>query len=293
MVWLVLDANAVAHRVYHAMGRSMSVGQTATGMVFGFLRDVTELMERHNTDHVVFCFDKGRGKRKDVFPKYKHTRQSDYEKLSVRDKAAKDEFRIQLNELRDVHLPEAGFRNVLSCDGYEADDLIASVVRESLAVGDEAIIVSSDSDLLQLLDHHIMIWHLHAKRMITRESFMEQWKIEPEQWPLVNAISGGHNDLDGVEGVAETLAARYLLGELSETSKAFRNIRSQKALWRSNVPLVTLPYEGCPMFLLQEDHVTAQSWAILCKKFGITRLLYSHPAARNKGLWNASRNARN
>jgi DNA polymerase-1 len=284
-VWLVVDANAVAHRAYHALGATLSIGKLATGMAYGFLRDITLLMEQNNTDKVVFCFDTSTSHRKKDYPNYKYRRLLDFQKLGEREKAAKLEMSRQIRELCDLDLPEAGFRNVFSCKGYEADDIIASVVRESLPPGDEAIIVSSDKDLYQLLDDNVMMWQLHKKQMLTRAGFVKQWGIEPGQWPLVKAIAGCEtDDIEGVVGVAEKLAARYVAGELSETSAAFKNIRIHKGLWRANLPLVTLPYDLCPVFELREDEVSAGTWNVLCRKFGINSLQHAHPACRRRGL---------
>jgi hypothetical protein len=59
-------------------------------------------------------------------------------------------------------------------------------------------------------------------------------------------------------------------------------------MWRANVGLVRLPYEGCPVYGLASDQVTPRSWEMLCNLFGINRLRMAHPACKSKGLWTSA-----
>lgn len=275
-VWLVLDCNAIAHRTFHAMGR--------TGGAFGLLRDVCSLMDLHNTERVVFCFDHGRSKRVERCPGYKSSRIASFHKMTPDDQFATKAFKRQLAELRDEYLPLAGFRNVLHAEGFEADDVIASVVLNTIPEKDQVVIVSSDDDLYQLLAPNVVLWRIHKNQALTLDAFVEEWKVSPKEWALVKAIAGGHNDIEGVENVAERTASKYVAGLLSRETIAHKSIESNKSLWWANLLLTRLPYEGTPIFSLRQDSVTPVSWRTLCSSFGIKQLRDSHPVCRRKGL---------
>jgi DNA polymerase-1 len=206
---LIVDTNSVAHRILHSIG--------PPGVAYGILRDVTGLMEVHDIQDVVFCFDKGVSHRRRDYPDYKVSRSHKYAKLDVSDQVGLKEMGRQVRELRDGALHDAGFSNVFACEGYEADDLIASVVHNSLPAGQDALIMSSDHDLFQLLDSHVFMYHLHRKKTISLDAFRAEWGVEPAEWPLVKAIAGcGTDDIRGVAGVKERTACKYLRGAVGK-----------------------------------------------------------------------------
>lgn len=268
--WLLLDVSFICWRNFHAIG-NLEYDGIKTGVVYGLLRDMQKIGERYASSHFVFCFDAGKPLRTQILPTYKHKRQEqDEEKQKQR-----EEVREQVRLLREDYLPTLGYNNVFSASGYEADDLIAGVCHK-LPPGDNAVIVSKDSDLYQLLDDKVIIWT--TDREITKQSLLKQTGLSPEQHMETKAIAGCTSDnIPGVPGVGEVTAAKYLLGNLKESTLAWRNIDCNESLIERNRQLVKLPYPNTPVFALEEDNVPPPAWQQLFKRLGIKSLSFRVP----------------
>ncbi|MCK9570187.1 hypothetical protein M0R72_14680 [Candidatus Pacearchaeota archaeon] len=266
---LIIDVSAVAYAAFHVMG-DLSFEGIRTGVVFGMLRTIVDLQELYSTNRVAFCFDRGSDNRQSISKVYKANRHSD---LDEEQRQAYRNLSNQLFRLRTKLLPMAGFKNLFWQDGYEADDVIASVCR-NVPRGEMGIIVSSDADLLQLLvDDRVIIWHLKRKSPITAKKFREEWGIDPFMWSDVKAIAGCNGDnVIGVEGVGEKTAAKFLRGELKETTKAHQAIVLNNNRYRENLKLVRLPFEGTKKFEVVEDEVDGHRWEGLCDRLGLKTL---------------------
>lgn len=270
--WLVLDCDYLCHRAAFSTGE-LSYEGNKTGVVFGVLREVLSLQDRFNTEKIAFCWDHWKPLRSAVYPNYKANRKvAPLSQPMVADK--RKEMHVQMRQLRDEILSELGYSNILFEKGYEADDILASVVK-NLPDGETAIIVSSDHDLYQLLNHKVSIWNPRKKEMLREEGFRKEYKIDPNRWHCVKAIAGCVSDnIAGVSGVGEKTAVRFLQGDIKENSVVYRAILKEEETWKKNIPLVKLPYEGCPVFSLREDNVTRKKWKIVCERLGMRTLLH-------------------
>lgn len=279
MTYLILDATYLCHRAFYAFPELRN-GTDATGVLYGFLRDLVLFKDTHNTNKFIFCFDCGRSKRHKDFDGYKGNR-----KHPEREQAARDDFSKQMEYLRTAYLPQLGYRNILYSSGYEADDIIASVV-SGLNKDDEAIIISSDHDMFQLLSDRVCMWLPSQKKAYTVASLKKQYGVEPIQWPHVKSLAGCSSDsIPGCPGVGEITAAKYLTGKLSSKLKTYQAIEdfARSPFRKRNYDLVKLPYPGTPAFTLQEDDVTDAKWRAVCKKLGMKSLLRSSPLLTGDG----------
>lgn len=269
--YLVIDVSCLAYRSFYALPDLTHEGvQSAVG--FGVFRTVLDLQERFNTEHVVWCFDGGYAKRQEIDPKYKQNRQieGDSEK-----KRLKDALKTQISKLRKWTLPAIGYSNVFWRDGYEADDVIAQVC-QNLPDGDDAVIVSSDDDMYQLLsENRVCMWLPHRKMVYTAHKFKSEWRIPPEEWWLVKAIAGCPGDnVIGVRGVGPKTAIKFLRRDLKPDSKAHRDIWTNERVWRDNKWLVMLPFEGIGDFSLCDDGtLTMQSWNEVMNAMGMESMV--------------------
>jgi len=275
--WLALDVSNLAYMAVYAFG-DLSYEGAGTGAAFGILRNVLELTELYSVDGVVFCFDRGYGVRKKIYQEYKGNRRE----IRKRDESVDEKREIrravtrQLYRLRTRYLPDMGFKNVLWQDDYEADDIIASVCL-GLGEGDEAIVVSTDGDMFQLLCQRVILWNPRKKKPVTEESFREEYKTDPALWPMVKAIAGCSSDnVRGVKGVGEKTAIKFLSGNLKPTTAAFQAIVKSNNKIKRNLKLVTLPFPGTKTFKLKKDKVTARNWDIIMEELGMKTL---------KGKW--------
>lgn len=267
--WLVLDCNNLCHRAYHAMGGLSYDGQL-TGVVYGFFKELSRLQDRFNTDRVAFCFDRGCHRRKKILPEYKAKRAR--EDRTLEEMEARSEIERQIEALRHDYLPAIGYRNILSGDGYEADDWIAVAVR-SLLPGDDAVMVSSDKDLLQLLSAtpRVDFYSLHKKKLVTAESFEAEWGLPPIKWRWVKSIAGCSTDeIPGVKGVGEKTAAKFLRKELKEDSTLHKRIVADTATRFRNLQLVRLPLASLDdeRVILRSDAPSLNEWRRLTQRLG-------------------------
>lgn len=270
--WLVLDVNYLAWRAAHSTG-GLSHKGVGTGVVYGVMRDVIALQDLHNTKRIVFCFDHSRKylKRCKVYPDYKSHR--DKKKRKPHEEELYKEVHRQLVLMRKQLLPSLGFRNILCEKGYEADDLVASVI-ENLPPGDEAVLVARDKDYYQLLGPRCVIWNPSKGKAITAASFTKEYGIEPSQWADVKALAGCTSDhVEGIHGIGEKTAAAFLNGQLKPKSSKHVLIVLHNKIWKRNLPLVRLPYEGTPVFKLKKDKINEREWQRMCRRFGFRSLL--------------------
>jgi 5'-3' exonuclease len=248
----------------------LSFQDIKTGVIFGFLKEVLSLKDEFGSDRVVFCFESGLNKRKELFPEYKlkrHSRELDETELQVL-----GEFKHQLKVLRQDHLPRIGFSNVFTQRGYESDDIIASITQQ-LPEDQDAIIISSDGDLLQLLRPNVMMYNPGKKKAVTLQSFSKETGLEPWEWAKVKAIGGCKTDeVPGIPGVGEKTAIKYILGKLKPDSAAYKAIKANKEIITRNRKLVELPFEGTQVFELRTDTISDEGWKEVCDALGMSSI---------------------
>lgn len=275
--WLILDSNYFCHRMFHVMGH-LSHGDECTGVAYGFLREIPQLMERHNTKNIVFAFDHGKGKRKEILPTYKKSRQDKYKNATPEEQDEMKRFRRAVAQLRDKLLRMLGFRNVFYQRGYEADDIIASVCK-NLPLGDDAIILGSDEDLFQLLEHEtVSMWNPITHKVTTEASFRAKYGIDPVRWAEVKALAGcSTDDIPGIRGVGNKTASRWVAGKLKPGTKVYQKISDNIEVCNRNMPLVSLPFEGTDVFNLRTDKVTDEKWRKVAKKLGMKSIVDTPP----------------
>lgn len=257
--WLICDVSYMAWRSAWAM-KDLDLGIT-----FGILRDV--FVRRSHYTGFVFAFDFPPYLRASVYPGYKDRDPDPPEKAAMKKVLYKE-----IRRLREEILPELGYRNVFSQAGYEADDVIAGVVK-GMPSEDRAVIVSSDQDLWQLLTPNVEIRAGLNGQSVTFDSFRAEWGIEPSDWSRVKALAGCDGDgVVGIKGIGEKTAAKYVKGLLKQESVAFKLISDNEGMEAKNLPLVKLPWPGLRDFSPREDKATVARWEQVCKGLGMNSL---------------------
>jgi DNA polymerase I len=244
---LIIDCHAICHAVKHTIG-DLSYEEQKVGIVFGFLKQLLSLAKRFDTHQFIFAWDSKKSKRRELYPPYKRRaplpkKDQQFERFAFQ----------QFIELRTKTLPKFGFKNSFISTGLEADDIIAKIV---LTYPNEFVIVSGDSDLYQLLSNHVSMFSTKAKKRTTAQSFENEWGISPPSWIKVKQIAGCRSDtVEGIYGVAEKTAVKYLTGTLKESTKAYQNIVNGQEIIARNEALVKLPLEGTITPTLSGDEI--------------------------------------
>ena len=281
---ILLDCHHMCWKNSWAMGGLKHKG-AATGVLFGFFRDLNTLEQELSSNRFIFCFDLGYGRRKKDLPGYKASRDLKKKHHTPEEAEAYHEMQTQINLLREEILPSLGYKNIMAQDGYEGDDHIATVANEvKKQPKAEAVIISTDGDLKQCLAPNVSMYHMTYKTFYTDTDFTRDTGLRPDQWPMVKAIGGCRSDeVPGVPGVGEVYAAKFIKGEMAKDSANYINIVNAKQMIKKNLPIVTLPYKGavkCPT--IQKDKLDAEQWNKIMKSFGISSLRNNPPKLKRR-----------
>ena len=147
----LVDAHGFLHRNYHALPKLMTSKGKEVGALYGFLNWILKFNKEVKPQYVAFCFDsKGPTNRHKIYPQYKANRPPTDEALVE-----------QLKIARDL-VSALGFR-VCALDGAEADDILATLANKAQEQGAQAIIITSDKDILQIATDKIQVWNGNLK----------------------------------------------------------------------------------------------------------------------------------
>lgn len=250
--WLLVDCNYLAWRAFHSTG-GLSHNGVATGVSYGMLRDLESYYDLFSPSRTILAFDGGRSLREQVYPNYKSSRR----KKAYTDEEQRDRQAVygEIDRLRTSILPAAGFNNIISVCGYEADDIIAQAA-DLLPLSLDGVIISADGDLLQCLRSNVSLYSPAAKKLITARSFREKYGIDPAQWADVKALTGcSTDDVAGIAGIGPVNACKWVAGKLKPESVAYQKISAGLHFYGANMPLVRLPYPGLTLPAIAPDTV--------------------------------------
>lgn len=264
---LLIDANYLGHRARYTTGL-LSYKDRPTGVIFGFLNQLFTLAKKTVPDEIVFVWDSRKSFRKEAYPFYKEKSKS--HNGEGPDRELLDAFK-QFQQLKKDILPQLGFTNNFMQSGYEADDLIASIVQEN-TIHSEYIVATSDDDLLQLLDY-CRIYNLGKDKYITKQQFVEDYGIEPYQWVEVKKIAGCSSDnVPGVQGVGEKTAIKYLRKKLHPKTKTYSVIQASNDIIERNEWLVNLPLPGVEKPSIKTSNFDVSEMQTLCNSMGFSKM---------------------
>jgi len=203
---VLLDGHSLAFRAFFALPSDL---QTTTGqltnVVYGFTTMLVKLFGDFSPDRIAVCFDLGRpAYRHDVYAGYKANRRT-----------SPDEFSSQMPLVREVlsalRIP------VVEVAGYEADDVIATLVREARDEELPVLVVTGDRDNLQLIDDEHDVRVMMTRRGITdtaiydEAAVTERYGVPPERYIDLAALRGDPSDnLPGVPGVGDKTATKLV-----------------------------------------------------------------------------------
>jgi DNA polymerase-1 len=221
---LLLDGHSLAYRAFYALpveNFSTTTGQP-TNAVYGFTSMLINALRDEQPTHVAVAFDVSRQTfRTERYPEYKANRS-----------ASPEPFRGQVELIQDV-LAALRIPAVL-VDGYEADDVIATLARQAEAAGFETLIITGDRDTFQLVDGSTTV--LYPRRGVsdlsrmTPEAIEAKYGLTPAQYPDFAALRGDPSDnLPSVPSVGEKTATKWIsqYGSLSELIRHADEVRGK------------------------------------------------------------------
>ncbi|MCL1877049.1 DNA polymerase [Candidatus Saccharibacteria bacterium] len=226
---VLIDGKSVFYRGYYAMPNLSTREGVLTGGVYGFASIAMEILSQIKPDYVAIAWDKAKTnirRRVAMYPEYKANRH-----------AAPPGFYAQiptLHELLDAfHFP------LYELDDYEADDIIGTFDKLANAQNLRTIMVSSDLDLLQLIDENTELYAL-KKGFTNIEKFdvaatEQKYALRVDQFLDLKSLKGDTSDnIPGVPGIGEKTAVS-LLQEFETLDGVFANLDKIKGAWREKL----------------------------------------------------------
>ncbi len=218
----LIDANAFCYRAYYAIkDLSTSYGQP-TNAVYGFINMIRKVLKKYQPQFIGICFDVSRATfRQKKFNDYKINRPAMPDALSSQMPLIKE-------AVSSYNLP------VFEMEGFEADDVIATIVKKVSDKKTEVFIVSGDKDILQLVGENVKVYNpLKEDIIYDQEKVEEAFGVSPERIADLLALTGDKADnIPGVRGIG-VVTARSLLKEFGSLENIFFNldkIKSEKVI---------------------------------------------------------------
>ncbi len=179
----IIDTFGFFFRSYFALPPLKNSDGFPTGLLTGFVNLIDSLHRDHNTDYIVFALDsKGKTFRSDIYADYKANRDSPPEDLVKQLPIAID------------WISEMGFAN-LAKEGYEADDIIATLAKYGKEQGLQVRIVSHDKDLYQMIENgHVVMYDSVKRKEITEKECFEKFGVYPKDFINFQSIVGDASD---------------------------------------------------------------------------------------------------
>ena len=223
---LLIDGHSILNRAFYGLPDLTNSEGKHTGAVYGFLNILFRTLEEEKPQYLTVAFDlKAPTFRHKMFEAYKGTR-----------KPMPEELREQVPLIKEV-LAAMGV-NVVTKEGYEADDILGTLAKKSEAAGMDATILSGDRDLLQLATEKIMIRLPKTVRGKTTiedyhaQQVMEKYQVTPLQIIDLKALMGDSADnIPGIPGVGEKTATKLIVeyGSIENAHEHLEELKPNRA----------------------------------------------------------------
>ncbi|MGM7677823.1 DNA polymerase I [Microbacterium sp. A94] len=222
---MVVDGHSLAYRAFFALPveNFTTKDNQHTNAIYGFLSMLVNLIKAEKPTHLAIAFDTSRHSfRTDEYPEYKATRSE-----------SPQEFRGQVPLLQDVLA--AMSIPVLTKEGFEADDILATLAAQGAQEGYDVLVVSGDRDTIQLVTDEVTLLYPSVQGVSQLKRYdpaavMERYGVRPEQYPDIAALVGETSDnLPGVPKVGEKTAVKWLtqfgtLDDLLERAEEIKGV---------------------------------------------------------------------
>ena len=301
MKLLVLDGNSIVNRAFYGIKLLTTKDGRYTNAIVGFLNILLRLEAEEQPDEVAVAFDLRA-------PTFRHKMYTGYK---AQRKGMPEELAAQMPVLKEL-LGYLGYRMV-TCEGYEADDILGTLAAASAARGDTCVLATGDRDSLQLVgpDTRVLLAHTAMGKSVTtvmdEAAVQEKYGVSPRQLIDVKSLMGDTSDnIPGVTGVGEKTALA-LIQNFGSLAGVYENIddarikkgvrekllrdKEQAGMSRILAEIVcTAPIETAPGTYRKDQPDTAAAaklmadleLTVLMQKFGISADAAAAAAAGEK-----------
>jgi len=216
---ILIDGSAYIFRAYYALPPMSRNDGTPINAVFGFTNMLVKLIEDYQEDKIIVVFDAARRNfRNNIYPDYKANRGDTPEDLIPQFKLIRQ--CVEAFNIRQLEL-----------DGYEADDIIASYAKLARTKKMDSLIISSDKDLMQLVNKNVSMLDPMKNKSISIDQVIEKFGVEPKKVIFIQALTGDKVDnIPGAPGIGPKIALELIkeYGDIDGLLKNAKNIKQEK-----------------------------------------------------------------
>lgn len=215
----LIDGNSFCYRAFYAIRSLTNSKGQPTNAIYGFITMINKLIKEEKPGYLAIAFDlKG--------PTFRHKK---FEEYKIHRKPMPDELIDQMPLIKEVvrayNIP------IFEMQGYEADDVLATLATKAADEGYDVYIVTGDKDLLQLVGPHIKVYNVHKEGLIyDKAKVKERYGVPPDKIVDLIALMGDSSDnIPGVAGIGEVTAKKLLedFGSLDKVLSAGDKIGSE------------------------------------------------------------------
>ena len=193
MKLLVVDGNSILNRAFYGIKPLTTKDGMFTNAIYGFLTMFERMKADVQPDAVAIAFDL----------KTKTFRHKAYDLYKANRKGMPEELHMQMAPLKEL-LTDLGYQ-IVTCEGYEADDILGTLSKKCADTGNTCVIATGDRDSLQLVNDRVSVRlakNLNGTMMYTPEVVKEEYGVEPKKLIEIKAIQGDSSDnIPGVAGI--------------------------------------------------------------------------------------------
>ena len=214
----LIDGNSLVYRAFFALPESIATSKgQPTNAIFGFASMLVKMISEYGVKPTLVVWDAGMSGRKEIYEEYKGHREERPDLLS--------EQWPHMHPLVDAF----GYENI-KVDGYEADDVIATLAGKARAQGIDVMVLTGDRDLFQLIEPGVRVMAtgrgVTDTKIYDRDAVIDRYGIAPELVPDFVGLKGDTSDnIPGVPGIGEKTATQ-LLQEWGDLEGVLSNIES-------------------------------------------------------------------
>ncbi|MDD5428152.1 MAG: DNA polymerase I [Candidatus Omnitrophica bacterium] len=213
----LIDGNSFCYRAFYAIRALTNSKGRPTNAIYGFVTMLNKIVKENKPDMLAVAFDlKG--------PTFRHKKYEDYK---IQRKPMPDDLVGQIPYIKKIvaayNIP------IFEVEGYEADDVLATLAKEAESKDIETFIVTGDKDALQIVDSHIKVYSTHKEGLIyDAAKVKEEYGVEPARMVDIMGLMGDAIDnIPGVKGIGEKTAVE-LIKEFGSIDGVYKNIEKVK-----------------------------------------------------------------
>ncbi|MCK4261868.1 hypothetical protein KAX00_02050 [bacterium] len=209
----LIDGSSYAYRAFYAIKNLGTSKGKPTNAVYGFTRLLMKLVREERPDYLAVAFDL-------PAPTFRHKEFAEYK---AQRPEMPDDLQSQIPLIKEVisafNIP------LFELEGYEADDILATLARRAEKEGMDVFILTPDKDILQIVGDSIKVLSFHKEGLIYDEDKVrERFGVRPQEMPDLMSLMGDSSDnIPGVPGIGEKTAAK-LIQEFESLESVLNNL---------------------------------------------------------------------